>query len=122
MATSLQPSAGAAQRMSAAALMEGGLTITSTATPALNCTYALDLIHLQAMQAQTNAILLAGATPAFAGGGAAFGCPDKQNAVHSFDVAQWNNFAEAAANFVVQCFLYGNGTTTTAPSASATIA
>ena len=74
-----------------------------------------------AIQAEVNALLMSGATPAFAGGGTTLEWPDETMTGHSFTVAQFQAFAQAVNAFVAACYLYGRGIETTAPSSSATI-
>ena len=98
------------------------LTITSSSAPSLNGTYACDALRLSAMQQEVNAILLAGATPAFADGSQAVNWPDTGGAGHSFNPAQFHELAVAVGNYVVQRLQYMIGLTTTQPPNTATIA
>jgi hypothetical protein len=103
-------------------LMQGGLTVTSTGTPALSGTYGCTGLYLTAMQAEVNAMLLAGATPAFADGSQSLNWPDNRNVGHAFNPAQFHELAVAISNFIVQCTQYGIGLIPNAPATSVTIA
>lgn len=110
--------ASAAQQ-TANGLLATGLTITSTATPALNGTYMTQGRSLEAMQAEINSLLLN--TNVFVDGSTSVNWPDKTGAGHEFTEAQFRTLVNAIDQFVVGCFQYGAGLTTTAPSSSATI-
>jgi hypothetical protein len=99
-------------------LLFGGLTVTSQSDSALNGTYAADLGTMQAMQHECNAILL---NNTFADGTTTLNWPDKSGTSHSFTVAQFRTLISALAQFVTACFFYGNGTSTTEPSATANV-
>jgi len=103
----------------ARALIDGGLAVTSAGDSALNGTYMCDPQHMQAVQAEANAILL---NQTFADGSTTLAWPDKGGATHNFSVAQFHTLVVALSWFVAQCFLYGNGTVTSAPPATYTIA
>jgi len=103
----------------AIATMQKGLSVTSTATPALSGTYPVtgqELIN--GLQAQISAILL---DNTFADGGAALAWPDIGGTTHSFDVAQFKTLASALLQFQAQWTAYAMGATTTAPPTTATI-
>jgi len=102
----------------ARAMIDAGLDVTSTATPALNGTYLCDAYHMSAVQAEANAILL---DQAFADGSTSLNWPDKDGATHSFSVVQFHTLIVALSWFVSQCFLYGNGTIATQPATTYTI-
>jgi hypothetical protein len=104
--------------VTAANLLRAGLTITSTATPAINGTYTVLGALDNAFQAECNAVALNGT---FADGTENLNWPDRNNAIHSFSVANFKNFAGAISNFINLCTQYSMGTVTAAPSASATI-
>lgn len=103
-------------------LVDAGLLVVSTSTPALNGTYATSGLAAQAMFAEATAILLAGTTPAFADGTQSLNWPDQSGNSHTFTPAQFHELAVAVADFLVQCEQYANGLLTTAPAANATIA
>jgi len=102
-------------------LINAGLQVTSTATPALNGTYACDGYTMSGLQAEINAILFSGATPVFSDGSTTLNWPDITKAGHSFDVAHFRSLAEAIGHFIPACTQYAVGLTATAPSNTATI-
>jgi hypothetical protein len=107
------------QQATVQTLLQKGLTITSTATPALNGIYAVQGPVVDGpMQRQCNAILL---NTAFADGTQTLNWPDTGGSIHAFDVAQFKTFLTAVYQFVAQCMEYSNGQTTTAPTGNATI-
>jgi hypothetical protein len=104
----------------AAGLIASGLTIASTGTPALDGTYACDSATTDHIQAEMVAILV---TAAFADGTASVAWPDVTGALHTFQsVAAFKAFAVAVAGFVAAGFKVMNGSSTTLPTATATIA
>lgn len=102
--------------------INNGLAVTSTSTSSLNGTYACDSLTQQAMQAECNAMLLSGESDTFADGSTSLNWPDKSGATHAFNPTQFHNLVVAISNFVVGCFQYGHGVTSTPPATSATIA
>jgi hypothetical protein len=98
-----------------------GIVITSTSTPALNGTYAVRGLAFEAMQAEIDAILLAGSTPAFVDGTQSVNWPDMSGAGHSFTVAQFHTLANAIGNYNVQLLQYAAGILTSPPANTATI-
>ena len=80
-----------------AALLGGGLTITSTSTPSLNGTYPCD-------QGSIDAITEVAAGDAegegLPGGAATVSFPDLAGVLHSFDETQFKAWATAVRNFV----------------------
>jgi hypothetical protein len=102
----------------ASTLLNGGLTISSTSTAALNGTYNAGGLIMAAFQAQVNAVALDGT---FADGTTTLEWPDKIGAPHAFSVAEFKSFAGALANFISLCTLYGMGIIQTAPSNTVTI-
>lgn len=105
----------------AAAFLAGGLTVTSTGSPAISGTYRCDGLTMAGIQAEVNAILLSGATPTFADGTASLNWPDVAGVGHTFTVAQFHELAMAVCNFVVQCAQYNAGLNVT-PNPTVTIA
>jgi len=102
----------------AAALLAGGLAVTSTGTPALDATYATS----PAAQAAIGAIMTGiNAGKGFPDGLTSLPYPDASGAAHSFSVAQFTAFAQAIENFVYGCSIVINGFSTTLPAANATI-
>jgi hypothetical protein len=103
------------------ALLEGGLTVTSTGTPALNGKYAATGHYIADWwQAEVNAVAMSGT--AFADGTTTLNWPDMTGATHAFDVAQFKELVAAVSLFQAQCAQYGRGITTTPPADTATIA
>jgi len=100
-------------------LLTTGLSVTSTATPALNGTYACQGWALEAMQAEMDS--LTRNSGVFVDGSTTVNWPDKTGAGHAFSVAQYGTLINAINQFVVQCFQYSEGVATTAPSGQATI-
>jgi len=100
-------------------LLTGGLAVTSTATPALNGTYECQGWALQAMQAEMDS--LTRNSGVFVDGTTSVNWPDRAGTGHTFSVAQYGTLINAINQFVVQCFQYAEGITTTPPSGSATI-
>jgi len=103
----------------ASGLLAAGLTVTSTATPALNGVYgcesaALDALHGEALSLALNA-------NTFVDGSTTVNWPDKSGVGHSFSEAQFKTLVNAIDLFVAQCFQYAAGVITTAPGANATI-
>lgn len=104
----------------AAALLTGGLAVTSTSAPALNGTYAVDAAAQSHVQAEIISILVNGT---FADGGTALAWPDTAGTVHTFpSVVEFKAFAMAVASFVAACAKVANGTSTTLPAATVEIA
>lgn len=103
----------------AKAAMVGGLAIVSTATPALNGTYAVDrLSQMDVIAIETS--LSAG--KGFPGGAATFNYPDASGAMHSFSEANFTDFAAAVRDFVYGCNAVIAGSSTTLPASTVTIA
>ncbi len=103
----------------AAALIAGGLTITSTGTPALNGTYSTDATAQQNIQAVQIYIQANGKFPGSSG---TYPWLDKAGQPHVFPtISEFTAFATAVADFVadLQMIVYtGAGTL---PAATATI-
>jgi hypothetical protein len=108
----------------AAALLVGGLVLTSTGTPALNGTYPADATSQQKITSEQVYIATTGR---FTNGQATRAWLDINGAAHVFpDVAHFTAFAEAVAQFVdavqaAQAAALAGGTWA-APSNTATIA
>jgi hypothetical protein len=101
-------------------LLGGLLTVTSTGTPALNGSYAIDPGTQAHMQAEMLCVTVTGA---FADTTATLAWLDTGGTAHTFpSTAEFKAFALAVAAFVAACFKVINGTSTTLPSASVTIA
>lgn len=113
------PSPGAALAAEAGAAFAAGLAITSTGTPALNGTYAIDPATQAHIQAEVISILL---NSTFADGSTTVVWPDMAGNTHTFgSIAEFKQFAAAVAAYVAALFKVGNGTLTTLPAATATI-
>ena len=104
-------------------ILAQGCALTSTGTPALNGTYALDKDSQSNISAIADGIANGKGLP---GGGSTFNYPDVMGAQHAFDAA---HFVAAAAAF--ETFIYDfdqaletlvSGGTATMPVASVTIA
>ncbi|MGI4812021.1 MAG: hypothetical protein ACRYG5_06595 [Janthinobacterium lividum] len=117
------PSAGeiAAQALinSAQVAMRTGVAIVSTATPALNGTYAIDQISQMDIIAIETSL---NAGKGFPGGATAFGYPDTAGASHSFTEANFTNFAAAVRDYVYALKSVIGGASSALPSATTTIA
>lgn len=104
---------------SAAQLMAAGLTITSTATPALNGTYDVDDAAQSNIVSEMLCIQVSGK---FADGGTTLAWPDKAGTIHTFpSTADFTAFALAAAAFVANCSKVASGASTLLPLNTATI-
>ena len=100
--------------------LAGGLTITSAGTPALNGTYAVDPATLDHIQAEMLAVQIVGT---FADGATTVAWPDASGALHNFpSIAEYKAFALSVMAFVAACYKAINGSASTLPSASVTIA
>ncbi len=95
-----------------------GITITSTATPALNGTYACDANTTAEINAEVTSIILNGT---FTDGTSTLAWPDVSNVSHSFTVAQFKTFATAVAAFVTGVNKYARGVASSLPSITVTI-
>lgn len=96
-----------------------GLTISSTGTPALNGTYAVDqLSQMDIIAIETS--LNAG--KGFPGGATAFNYADMTGAMHSFTQANFTDFAAAVRDYVYALKSVIAGASTTLPPPTATIA
>jgi len=102
----------------AATALAAGLTITSTATAALDATYPASALAQQQINAEVTSILLNGT---FADGTATIGWLDVTGASHAYTIAQFKTLATAIGAFVSGCVKCINGQVTTLPSASTTI-
>ena len=115
----IAPSAAQQLAQQAAALIAGGLAVTSTATAALNGTYAADTTTISYVNSELNSILLNGS---FADGTATVEWPDGSGTLHAFDVAQFKTLAAALGAFVAgirKCAIGVSGATL--PPATVTI-
>ena len=105
----------------AQAAMWTGLAVTSSGTSSLTGTYACDDSAQAHLQAELIALLHSGNT-AFADGSGSIAWPDVSGAVHTFDPAQFMAFALAVGAYVAALFKCINGTLSSLPPATATIA
>lgn len=103
----------------AAAMLNAGLQIMSTATPSLDGTYACDALS-QADIVAIETSLNAG--KGFPGGATSFNYPDISGALHSFGEADFTDFAAAVRDFVYACKAVISGQSATLPTATASIA
>ncbi len=78
-------------------LLTAGVTITSTATAALNGTYALDSQTQCAVNSEVLSITVNGV---FTNGQTTKPWPDASGAVHAFTTTQFKAFATAVSNYV----------------------
>jgi hypothetical protein len=103
----------------AAAAIASGLAITSTATPALDGTYACD----DAAQARINRVsVYLQVNGSFPGGASTIVWVDATGAQHTFTEAQFKTFTAAIGTYVAALDDVILGIITTMPSATATIA
>lgn len=117
------PLTAAQQRsLAVSAAFAAGLTITSTSTPAINGTYAVDQAAQSRINAIETAILKNGAFPGSSGSQMAY--PDIAGKLTVFpSTALFSEFATSVANYVADLDLYAAGATgATLPNASVTIA
>ena len=99
--------------------LSGGIQITSTSTPALDGTYAVDPMSQSDIIAIETSI---NAGKGFPGRGTAFNYPDASGALHSFTEANFTNFAAAIRDYVYAAKSVIGGTATALPSPAVTIA
>ena len=111
-----QASAAALQSALASAIASG-ISITSTSTPSLSGTYAVDESTQAKITSTMTGISLGLGLP---GGGSTFIYPDIAGAPHTFTQAQFQNFAIAVRNYVYSLLLYAAGQGTL-PSSAITI-
>lgn len=98
-----------------------GLTVTSTATPAISGTYACDAATQSKLASLYNLIQRAGGA-AFPAGMTALPWPDMRGAVHSFTaVSDFLNLETAIGNYVLALDLIVTTNSGTLPAASVTI-
>jgi hypothetical protein len=110
----------------ATAALAAGFTITSTSTPVLNGTFAVDGDVQSHIQAEITALMLSGqtGTPTFADQGLTVDWPDLASPPvnHTMTVAEFKVFAGLIGAYVATLFKVKNGTVTALPPASVTIA
>lgn len=99
-----------------------GIIVTSTATPALNGTYAVDEEAQRFIAGTAAGIAARNRVP---GGGATFGYGDMSGVPHNFTSADFLNFADAVEDYVYQLYattqLLLSGQTATWPPNNVTI-
>lgn len=100
-----------------------GVEITSTSTPALNGLYPVDAATQSHLQAEMISLLVSGGT-AFADGSTSVVWPDMASPKvnHTFTAAEFKLFATAIYAYVAALYKVVNGSSTTIPPASVTIA
>jgi hypothetical protein len=103
----------------AAAALTAGLTITSPTLDLTSVTFDVGSDTQSHINSEINAILLTGA---FADGGATVSWPDMAGVDHTFTVAQAKAFFAAVGAYVAALFKVQNGTLTTLPAATVTLA
>ena len=74
-----------------------GVQVTSTATPALNGTYALDQVSQNQITAIAAGIAAGKGLP---GAGTTFNWPDASGTPHAFSSANWTDFASAVETYI----------------------
>ncbi len=103
----------------AAALIAGGITITSTGTPGLDGVYACDATAQSNLQAVQTYILTNGKFPGSSG---TYPWLDTTGAAHVFpSVTEFEAFASRVADFVADCTLIMLTNSGTLPAATANI-
>ena len=103
----------------AAAALAAGLMITSTSTPSISGTYAVDqLTQMDIIAIETS--LNAGR--GFPGGATTFNYPDTSGALHAFSETNFTNFAAAVRDYVYGLKSVIAGASMTLPGSMATIA
>lgn len=108
----------ATARQRATLLIEGGLTITFTSSPALNGTYALDNVTVSQIKGVAN--------DAASGLGLVFDAPifvypDKNGDNKSFNSDQIQTLYKALRDFTALVEYYGTGQIPTAPTPTVTV-
>lgn len=105
--------------INATAALAAGLMVSSTATPTLNGTYAVDpLTQMDIIAIETS--LNAG--KGFPGGATTFNYADMSGAMHSFAETDFTNFAAAVRDYVYALKSVIAGASTALPSNSSIIA
>ena len=99
--------------------LANGITITSSSNSTLNGTYDVSSSTQQHINAEVTSILLNGV---FADGTSSVIWLDTSNASHTFNVVEFKAFASAIASYVAALLKVIQGTLTTLPSSSVTIA
>jgi hypothetical protein len=99
--------------------LAAGLAVTSTATAALNGTYAVDATAQNHVMAEVTAIMLNGT---FADGADTVAWLDISGASHTFTVAQFKTLASAISAYVANLTKCMLGQLAALPAATATIA
>ncbi|WP_233831769.1 hypothetical protein [Paraburkholderia sp. ZP32-5] len=120
------PTPPTAEQLASAALihlayaaLNAGLAVSSTGTPALNGTYAVDSLS----QADVIAIETSlNAGKGFPGGASTFSYPDANGALHSFNEANFTDFAQTVRDYVYGCRAVIAGQSSVLPPTSVTIA
>ena len=79
------------------AVLAAGVQVTSTATPSLNGTYALDQVSQNQITAIAAGIAAGKGLP---GGGTTFNWPDVTGAQHAFSSTNFTNLASAMESYV----------------------
>ncbi|MDB5777622.1 MAG: hypothetical protein JWP38_3755 [Herbaspirillum sp.] len=116
-----QPTAAQVRAAAAQAALTAGLAVTSTGTPAISGTYPLDALTQQEI---TSVIVFIQINGDFPGGTSTYPWDDISGTPRNFpNIAVFDEWATAIANYVAAIKLYGAGTPGSAlPAASITIA
>lgn len=104
---------------SAQSMLGAGIALVSTGTPALNGTYACDLLSQMDIIAIETSL---NAGKGFPGGVATFGYPDASGVMHSFSEADFTNFAAVVRDYVYALKSVISGARTSLPASNIIIA
>ena len=102
-------------------LLANGVEVVSNTDTTLNSVYDISVSTQSHMQAEVISIMLSGGT-AFADGSNSVAWPDVAGNVHTFDVPHFQSFALGIGGYVARLYKCINGTATTLPGNSITIA
>jgi len=102
----------------AQAALAAGLKVSSTSTPALNGTYAVDALSQMDIIAIETSL---NAGKGFPGGSTTFGYPDCAGVQHAFTESAFTDFAAAVRDYVYGIRAVISGAATTLPASSVAI-
>ncbi len=120
----VDPASTAAGKVAAAvlAVIAGGLTVTSTSTPAVNGVYAVDQAAQQRINGIETYVLKNSAFPGSPGTSLAYPLANGSMVIFP-SLSVWAEFADAVANYVADLDLYAAGAAgASLPSSTVTIA